>query len=136
MTIKTGIDISKISRFFRKGYKPDDPLVKRAFTAGEREKASELKTEAAFRSYYATRFAGKEAVFKAISEALAEAAKRSGSFPGFIPADIEILGGALERPVVKLHGKTAEALSTIDIQIDVSLSNEDDYAVASAIALY
>jgi phosphopantetheine--protein transferase-like protein len=130
MRVTTGIDIIKISRLFRNGVDLNDAFMRRAFTAAEQEQGGALKADA--RQYFACRFAGKEAVFKAISGELA----KSKDYPGFVPGDIEVIDGHFGRPEVKLGGKTLLALEGKKAELDVSLSNEDEYAIAACTAVW
>ena len=75
---------------------------------------------------YATRFAGKEAVFKS----LAIANKQIKLY------DIEILEGENGRPYVKLHSNTYKLACENGIdQIELSLSYENEYAIAFATSI-
>jgi holo-[acyl-carrier protein] synthase len=135
MRVTTGIDILKIERLFP-GSSPldwEDPFVKRAFTEGEQLQGKERGDEKAQKTYLAVRFAGKEAVFKAIS----------GCGCGFTPGDIEVIDGVYGRPETVIRGKTKDALdqflaerTELLLACDVSLSFEDEYAVAAATALF
>jgi phosphopantetheine--protein transferase-like protein len=133
MRITTGIDIVKISRLFRKGIDPNDAFMKRAYTAAEREQGLALGSEHAQRSYFASRFAGKEAVFKAISGVMETA---GDAYCGFVPGDIQIIDGHFGRPEATLSGKTLKALEDKLPALDVSLSNEDEYAIANCVAVW
>lgn len=74
---------------------------------------------------YATRFAGKEAVFKALT-VTGEDIKLS---------EIEILSDLSGKPYVKLHGAARELAQKKEIcRIQISLSYEKEYAVAFVIA--
>lgn len=74
---------------------------------------------------YATRFAGKEAVFKALSQS--EDACRLN--------EIEILSDEAGKPFVVLHGNAAAAAAGLNVTaVHISLSYEDEYAIAYAIA--
>jgi phosphopantetheine--protein transferase-like protein len=135
MRITTGTDIVKITRLFpaEAPLKWDDPFVKRVFTEGERRQGKAREGEKAQKAYFAVRFAGKEAVYKAIS--------LCGC--GFVPEDIEVIDGNYGRPEAYIRGKTKEALDIYLVEraadllsLDVSLSFEDEYAVATAAALF
>jgi holo-[acyl-carrier protein] synthase len=134
MRITTGIDILKIARMFPDSgmADPDDPFIKRAFTEGERNQGREREDGKARAQYFAVRFAGKEAVFKAIS----------GCGLGFAPRDIEVVDGVYGRPEIMIRGTTKETLDRFlaecgeRLSIDVSLSFEDEYAAAAAAALF
>jgi phosphopantetheine--protein transferase-like protein len=134
MRIAAGIDLVRIARLFA----PDaplnwnDPFVKRAFSDDERAQAREREGEAAQKAYLATRFAGKEAVFKAISQYV----------PSFSAREIQVIDEDGGRPKVTLGGTTKEmidaGLAKHDerVSLDVSLTFEDEYAAATAVALY
>jgi holo-[acyl-carrier protein] synthase len=111
----------------------DDPFVKRAFTDGERRQGKEREDEKTRKAYFAVRFAGKEAVYKTISICGC----------GFVPQDIEVIDGNYGRPEAEIRGKTKEALDIYLagraaglLNLDVSLSFEDEYAAATAVALF
>jgi len=128
-----GTDILKIARLFPGALNMDDAFIRRAFTEGERQQGGERADENGRKDYFAARFAGKEAVYKAISICGC----------GFVPKDIEVVDGKYGRPQTQITGKTREALDTylgeIDevlCSLDISLSFEDDYAVGVASALF
>ncbi len=102
----------------------DAAFIRRAYTDAERLQAAQRCDPAA---YYATRFAAKEAVFKAISACVTD----------FRPQDIETLADEHGKPGVFLHGKTAEEvndrLAGREYSILVSLSCEDKTAIAYAV---
>jgi phosphopantetheine--protein transferase-like protein len=135
MRVTTGTDIIKITRLFPTGspLNWDDPFIKKAFTEGERRQGKERESEKTRKAYFAVRFAGKEAVYKVIS--------MCGC--GFVPNDIEVIDGKHGRPEALIRGKTKEALNTYLaeraadlLNLDVSLSFEDEYAAATAVALF
>lgn len=73
---------------------------------------------------YATRFAGKEAVFKALKMP-ADALRLT---------DIEILQEPSEEPRVCLHGKALDHANQFGIQkVHISLSFDQEYATAFAV---
>ena len=75
--------------------------------------------------YYATRFAGKEAVYKTLNW--------DGAHFGF--SDIEILNRENGQPYVTLYGKPEKFAKDNGIErISISLSYDDEYAIAYAIA--
>jgi holo-[acyl-carrier protein] synthase len=122
MILGIGIDILNIERVHDILETDSDSFVSRVFTIKEREQVSDHPDPVA---YFATRFAGKEAVFKCFGI--------DGS--GIHLNEIEIRGGETEQPQVILLGKfreIAEEKGVKDIQI--SLSYDTDYAVAFAIA--
>lgn len=124
MIIGIGTDIVKISRICPETLASDDPFWSRSFTEKEREQSKERGD---FRFFLATRFAGKEAVYKAISFCKAE----------FNPIDIEITDDEYGKPFVSLTGKTMLVLSSFitgNISLHLSLSYEKEYSLAFAVA--
>ncbi|MBR4157665.1 MAG: holo-ACP synthase [Oscillospiraceae bacterium] len=115
-----GTDILSRARFGAP--EPDDPFIRRAYTQAER-------TEAEGRSdpnrWYCTRFAGKEAVFKAL-----------GMNPDLARLDeIEILSDVFGVPRVRLLGRMADFAARAGVtHVHLSLSWETEYAVAFAVA--
>ena len=124
MIVGVGTDIFSISRLAPIADDLQDPFFKKSFTEKEQKQASE-RPDPLF--YYATCFAGKEAVYKAIS----------GCGCGFVASDIEVLGLEYGRPAATISGSTADMVRGhvgSDVAIHVSLSFEEDYAVAVALA--
>ncbi len=115
-----GTDILAIARFGAP--EENDPFIRRSFTESERAQAAQ---RAVPNRYYCTRFAGKEAVFKAL-----------GMDPDAARLDeIEILADGFGAPHVRLYGRMADFAEKAGITaIHVSLSWETDYAVAFAVA--
>ena len=73
---------------------------------------------------YATRFAGKEAVFKAL--------RLDGNTRW---QEIEILSGPDGAPFVRLNARTARHAAAHGVtRVEISLSYEEDYACAFAVA--
>lgn len=123
MVIGIGTDILHLDRL---RLNPEDlaenaPFLRKTYTASERQAASERPDPI---SYLGTRFAGKEAVFKAL-----------GTDDAMVRLDqIEILNADSGQPQVTLSGRMkelAEAKGVTSIQL--SLSYETDYAIAFAI---
>ncbi len=76
-------------------------------------------------SYYAGRFAAKEAVVKALGT----------GFRGFKWQDIEIIKDGLGKPEVILHNNAEKIAQELQIEeIMISISHSRDYAVAQAMA--
>ena len=118
-----GTDILKVDRI--KDIINENPSVqKRIFTNNEIEEASSRKVREIY--YYATRFAAKEAVYKSLNVPLDS---KSDLY------EIEILNEENGRPYVILHGNIKE-ISKISgiISIDISISYEEEYVIATAIA--
>lgn len=117
-----GTDILKMKNIASTVSDPDDPFVRQAFT----EKELELILSKPDPTHsYATRFSGKEAVFKTLD------------IDGDVVRlnEIEILEDEVGKPTVTLLGKAAEIAEEKGItKIHISLSYEIDYAIAYAIA--
>ena len=118
MQIKIGNDIISSIRIEQLYNKYGSTFLKKVFTKKEIEYC-ENKNKNKYLSY-AARFAAKEAVFKAVSCTL-----KNKYTLGW--KDIEILNDVSGRPVVSVKG--------LNYNIDVSLSHEKEYAIASAIAI-
>jgi len=112
-----GVDIVKISRIAELIAKQGDRFLQRIFTRAEIEAANKYGDEHKRISYYAKRFAAKEAVAKAIGTGI-------GEHLAF--TDIEISNLPNGQPVVRVKGHA-------DKQFSISLSDEDDYAVGFVI---
>jgi len=120
MILGIGTDILNINRIRSTVMNPKDPFVKRVFTLREQKEASYTYSK---ELYYASRFAGKEAVFKSLS--LEEL-----NF-----SEIEILSKESGQPYVTLYGETAEKAKLKGVRtILISLSYDTDYAIAFALA--
>jgi phosphopantetheine--protein transferase-like protein len=122
MVIGVGTDILKIERI-RNGMGGDsDAFLKKSFTSRERAQASERPDPAL---YYATRFAGKEAIFKCFGVGGDDVRLD----------DIEILGAGSGAPEVALFGRARDIARQKGISgLRVSLSYDGEYAVAFALA--
>jgi phosphopantetheine--protein transferase-like protein len=121
MVIGIGTDILKIERI-RNGLTGGESFLNRSFTEKERELARQRSDPALF---FATRFAGKEAVFKCF-----------GVDGGDIRLnEIEILEADTGQPQVTLLGKILDIASQKGIRnVRISLSYDSEYAVAFALA--
>lgn len=124
MIIGIGTDILKISNIENFAGNPGDPFIKRTYTQKELEL---FQTRTNPTVSYATRFAGKEAVFKSLSTS-------SDSIKNL--SDIEILEDQNGQPQVILHGCTKEiAIQKKITKILISLSFDHEYAIAFATAV-
>jgi holo-[acyl-carrier protein] synthase len=122
MILGIGIDILNIERMRGVLETDSGSFVTKVFTKKEREQVSDHPDPVA---YFATRFAGKEAVFKCFGI--------DGS--GIRLSEIEIRGGETEQPQVRLLGKFREIAEKKSVKnIQISLSYDTNYAVAFAIA--
>lgn len=117
-----GTDLLKIQRIINFQSNPDDPFFLKIFTKAEHAQAV-LRSDPTL--YYATRFAGKEAVFKCFGI--------DGNHVRL--HEIEILSLDNGMPQVTLHGHLKEIAAEKKIsRIELSLSYEDAYAIAFAVA--
>lgn len=121
MTIGVGTDILSIQRIRDILESDRESFAGKVFTAKEREQASDNPDPV---SYLATRFAGKEAVFKCF-----------GIHGNIRLNEIEILDGETGQPQVTLLGRFLDVAAEKGIRdIQISLSYENEYAVAFAVA--
>lgn len=122
MILGIGTDILKISRLEEMEFNPQDPFFIRVFSGKELEEALRRDNRTA---YLCTRFAGKEAVFKALSPDLAHVDLN----------EIEILSLDSGKPYVTMHRKILQYSMEKGIdEILISLSYDTEYAIAYAIA--
>ena len=126
MIIGIGTDLCDIRRIEKSIEKYGARFLNRIFTAGERAYCEPKSGKA---SYYAKRFAAKEAVAKALA----------GESTGHLSwKDVEILNDPSGRPVVYLHGGAKKRLASITSSAQVGhvhLSLTDDYPYAQAFAI-
>lgn len=122
MILGTGVDILDIERIRNVHQDGTDSFFKATYTEAEREHAL-IRPDPAL--YFATRFAGKEAVFKCL-----------GIMPdGIRLNEIEILEAETGQPRVTLSGNLKQIAENKGIRdIQVSLSYETDFAIAFAVA--
>lgn len=100
----------------------NDAFIKKTFTKAEIDLAATRHDPVML---FATRFAGKEAIFKALH--ITEDIRLN---------EIEILEADAGRPYVVLHGKIKDMAEKKGISfVEISLSYETDYAVAFAVAI-
>ena len=114
MAVFCGNDIIKISRVKDTIEKLGETFTKRVYRMCKYQS-------------YAARFAAKEAVYKAISPETSE---------DITWQDIEIKRMENGKPIIKLNGKIKDCANKIGIsdeKIDVSLSHDDDYAIATVV---
>lgn len=117
-----GVDILKIAHLCGKCVEPSDSFARKVYTPAEMEEAQRREMPA---NYYATRFAGKEAVFKALN------------LPpdGIRLNEIEILSDEKGQPQVTLLGSIAELAARQGIRrVLISLSYDAEYAIAYAVS--
>lgn len=119
MQLYVGNDIISTERIKEMYMKHKEKFLNRIYTEKEIEYCNS-KGENKFCSY-AARFAAKEAIFKAISSKIDNKYDISWR-------DIEILNDEL--------GKPHASVKNVDCTIDISLSHEKEYAIATAIAVF
>lgn len=125
MIISNGIDIIDIRRIEKTIDKYNFRFKKRCFLAGEIN-----KSESRLRSIesYAKRYAAKEACAKALGTGLSR---------GVFWKDIEVHNDKFGKPQIKLHNNALKFLNKLteinDCSIEVSLSDEKNYAIANVI---
>ena len=125
MLIYNGIDIIDIRRVKNTIMKYKDRFKKKCFHPSEIAKSeSRLKSVES----YAKKYAAKEACAKALGTGLAQ---------GIFWKDIEVENNKYGKPMIKLHNNALKFLETFDknyqFSIDVSLSDEKNYAIANVI---
>ena len=125
MILHIGTDIVDIRRIKKVINKYGDKFKKRCFHEGEILRSeSKIKSDES----YAKRYAAKEACAKALGTGLAK---------GVFWKDIEIRNDTLGKPNILLHNKALEFIKkmgkNIEPKIDLSLSDEKNYAVANVI---
>ena len=125
MIIRNGIDIVDIRRINNTIKKYDYRFKKKCFHQSEINKSeSRLKTVES----YAKRYAAKEACAKALGTGLAK---------GVFWKDIEVQNDQYGKPKIKLYNKALKYLNTFqknyEYIIEVSLSDEKNYAIANVI---
>ena len=125
MIIRNGIDIIDIRRIKKTIDKYNFRFKKKCFNSGEISK-SETRLKSV--ESYAKRYAAKEACAKALGTGLAR---------GVCWKDIEVQNDKYGKPKIKLHNNALTYLNKItksdDCSIEVSLSDEKNYAIAHVI---
>ena len=121
MILGIGTDILNIQRIRDILDGDSDAFVQQSFTIKEQEEALSRPDSV---SYYATRFAGKEAVFKCF-----------GIDEDIRINEIEILSLGTGQPQVTLSGKVKAIATKKGIKhVQLSLSYDADHAIAFAVA--
>lgn len=122
MILGIGTDIITIKRIRGMCHDTSDPFTKKTYSEKEQEEAARSSEPAL---YFASRFAGKEAVFKSLGI--------DGS--NIRLNEIEILGSEPGRLKITLSGRTEKEAEKKGIKkVLISLSYDNEYAVAFAIA--
>lgn len=122
MILGVGADIMRIDRLRPENLRRGDPFFDRAFSPGE---IAEGLARPDSQWYFAARFAGKEALFKAL-----------GLPPeGVEFCEMEILNDENGTPRVNLSGSVKAAAEGRGVgAMHISLSYEDEYVAAFAVA--
>ena len=124
MIIGIGIDIIDIRRIEKIIIKYGERFIKKCFLQTEIQR-SENRTNTI--ESYAKRYAAKEACAKALGTGLAR---------GVYWKDIEVSNNNLGKPILTLHNKAAKILNQIsskNTRIEISLSDEKNYAISNVI---
>jgi holo-[acyl-carrier protein] synthase len=123
MVIGVGTDILRIDRMRQDtgDFSADSPFIRKTFTPAERLAAAERPDPIL---YLATRFAGKEAVFKALGHDGSQIRLN----------EIEIVNDANGQPQVTLSGRMQQLADAKGVASTcISLSFDTEYAIAFAI---
>ena len=116
--IRTGIDLVSIPHL--RELLRDGAMLDVAWTQGERDHAGD-RTEC-----LAAQWAAKEAVMKVLGKGIGDLS----------PRDIEVCGTPGKAPTIRLRGPAREAARHAGVvDISVSVTHEDDWAAAVAVAL-
>lgn len=119
-----GVDIVLCSRIEQVWRRHEKAFLDRIYTPAEQEYCVNCKTPV---ERLSGRFAAKEAVLKVLG---------TGWRGGIEFSDIETLPDPLGKPLVTLHGRTAELAQRLAIDhVLVSISHAGEYAYASAIGI-
>lgn len=124
LPIAHGIDLVHCPRMARIWQEHGDRFLRRVYTAAEQAYCLDARDPVIRLS---GRFAAKEAVMKMLG---------TGWRGGVEFTDIETLADPLGKPLVTLHGRTAELARVLGIEhVLLSISHSGDYALASAIGV-
>ncbi|NOY12482.1 MAG: holo-ACP synthase [Deltaproteobacteria bacterium] len=116
-----GTDLARIERF-RRFLEPDNRVLSRVFSAGERQYALQMRDPA---PHLAARFAAKEAFVKALGTGLRD---------GLSWQQVVVVRDQLGCPALQLTGRAAELLTERGAaSTHLSYSHDGDYAVATVI---
>jgi holo-[acyl-carrier protein] synthase len=119
--IGVGVDLVRIPRIAEAIDRSEIAFLNKVFTKREIENASPENRAA----YFATRFAGKEAVLKALSIGWAYGAQGT---------DIQIDSGKSGEPIVTLSGRVRDIATEKGVkEVLLSLSYDGEYAIAVAV---
>ena len=124
MIVGIGTDIIDIRRIKNTIHRYGEKFKKRCFSNNEI-----IRSENCFNptNSYAKRYAAKEACSKALGTGLAK---------GIFWKDVEVINDKYGKPFIKLHNNALKRINKItkkDYKIEVSLSDEKNYAIANVI---
>lgn len=121
MVVGIGTDLMRVDRLRNELIDSETPFFQKTYTRKEYEQAIKRSNP---KLYFATRYAGKEAVFKAL---------RIGSGCQVYFKDIEILDNDQGAPSVILHGFIESYVASNNIkEVLVSFSQDSDWVQAMA----
>ncbi len=120
---RLGQDLVSISRLKAAVERHAEGFRRRVFTPGEWQAAAGRADRFAA---LASRFAAKEAAFKALG---------TGWGRGAAFTDVEVLGGGRSAPRLRLSGLAAAEATRLGLTLSVSLSHDGDLALAVVLAL-
>jgi len=122
MIIGLGIDVMEVARMQRTIERYDEQFLNHVFSS---EEQNDAPTGAGRPSYYAGRWAAKEAVAKALGTGI-------GKHCGW--TDVRVRRDSLGKPQVELVGAAAETSARLGADsIHISISHERHLACASAV---
>lgn len=119
-----GTDIVEVDRIGQMIERHGDTFLRRIFTAAEIEYCQQRKHSA---EPFAGRWAAKEAVMKVLG---------TGFVQGTHFQEIEVVSEKSGRPIIVLHGSTANVAADLGItEIFITISHCREYATATAIGV-
>ena len=124
MIIGIGTDIIDVRRIKKTFTKYGENFKKRCFLLGEIKRSDDKINSV---NSYAKRYAAKEACAKALGTGLAK---------GIFWKDIEIINNSQGKPFIILHNRALSKLKNLtkkNCNIEVSLSDEKNYAIANVV---
>ena len=119
-----GVDIVETERIKQSIERHGSSFLKRIFTKAEQDYCDKMKLS---EIHYAARFAAKEAVSKSLGTGFGE---------NLAWTDVEVIRTESGKPLIELSGDGKHfAEEKRIVQVMISLSHSDHYAVANAVAL-
>ncbi|HKR30604.1 MAG TPA: holo-ACP synthase [Terriglobales bacterium] len=122
MIIGTGVDICEVPRIAASIARFGDRFLQKVFTPGEIRYCQSKRNSV---ERFAARFAAKEAAMKALG---------TGASRGVTWTSIEIGHAPGGRPILKLHGRTAQVAEQLGVhRISLSVTHTESSAMAMVI---